>query len=467
MISELEKATSIIELIDIIKNKFSEYNDSLYLPAIIKEGNFIYNRFDNKDKIPNSDFYSKLIIRPRKMEITQSWLIQNLAYNFYNGNQYLESKEVNPLDFVYNIIVNKNLYGNSVYTLNPILYNDTSSIIEEDYKSNEIANLYYCDTFHSENKIPVIKKEDDNIFILKDVLKEYVPCQNNTLYGNEDYVLSVEFEYRNTNNHISDKEDYKDSTCFIDNVNKDMKDFVWLIGTFDIPLIIKEVIPQNIIVNTLDGKKRKINEHNYNDDTDAGLIVFSEDCFDFLSKRYIILGLTMFDTYNERKSYIIDNLENVFVFWEGEFNKLPREIKLELEKFNEKEKSKGIISPAMFEWQLNAKWDWKSKAYPFQYLGDYLIENYLELVREYKCNIVLPKNKEIFKEEIRNILKILQLQIEDLNRDEKPYKMLLKIMNGEDVEIGEEKLKSLFEYFCIIILEKVDKNYVKTIYSQK
>ena len=218
------------------------------------------------------------------------------------------------------------------------------------------------------------------------------------------------------------------------------------------------------MVNDLKGNKRILNENNYNDDTDAGLIVFSEDCFEYLRQRYIILGLTMIDTYNENQSYIIDNLEDIFVFWEGEFNKLPREVKVGLEKYNNIEKSTGIVSPAMFEWQLNANWEWKNKAYPSQYLGEYLIENYIELVKEYKCNIVLPKNEEIFKEQIKNILEILNIKIEDVYKNENGYRTVLEIMNQEKKEKNKEILKSLFEYFCSIVLEKVDKNYVRTIH---
>lgn len=466
MISELEKTKSIIEIIDTIKKMFAKYDTNLYLPAIIKEGDFLYNSFeDKKNSSPSSDFYSKLIIRPINSKITHSWLISNMAYNFYNGNEYIENENVDPLNFTYNIIVHKNLYGNPVYTLNPFLYNDTSSISEENYKNNEIANLYYCDSYNSENKIPVLKKDNDDIHILKEVLKDYVFSQKPLRFGSNDYILSVEFEYRNTNKHIKDTENYQDDTCFVDNVNKENNDYLWLIGTIDIPFILKEEQPLNIIVNDLNGEKRTINENNYNDDIDAGLIVFSENCFEYLRQRYIVLGLTMIDTYDDNQSYIIDNLEDVFVFWEGEFNKLPREIKVGLEKFNDIEKSKGIISPAMFEWQLNSNWDWKKKASPSQYLGDYLIENHFELVKEYKCNIVLPQNKEIFKEQIKNILEILELRIEDIYKNEKGYKMLIKILNDENTQISKETLKSLFEYFCSIVLEKVDKEYVRTIHK--
>lgn len=345
-----------------------------------------------------------------------------------------------------------------------MLYNDESSISEENYRNNGIANLYYCDSYHSENKINVLKNENDDIYILKEVLENYVFAQNPSRYGNGDYILSVEFEYRNTNNHIKDVDNYQDDTSFIDNINKEKKGYLWLIGTIDIPFVIKSEQPLNIVVNDLKGNKRTLNENNYNDDTDAGLIVFSEDCFEYLRQRYIILGLTMIDTYNENQSYIIDNLEDIFVFWEGEFNKLPREVKVGLEKYNNIEKSTGIISPAMFEWQLNANWDWKNKAYPSQYLGEYLIENYIELVKEYKCNMVLPKNEEIFKEQINNILEILNIKIEDVYKNENGYREVLEIMNQENKEKNKEILKSLFEYFCSIVLEKVDKNYVRTIH---
>ena len=79
-------------------------------------------------------------------------------------------------------------------------------------------------------------------------------------------------------------------------------------------------------------------------------------------------------------------------------------------------------------------------------------------------NIVLPKNEEIFKEQINNILEILNIKIEDVYKNENGYRAVLEIMNQENKEKNKEILKSLFEYFCSIVLEKVDKNYVRTIH---
>jgi len=460
MVKELESKSSIIEVMNTIKKMFESYNNDLYLPVIFKEGHFTYNSFENKDNKPSSEFYSKLIIRPRNSKITHSWMLNNLAYSFFNGTEFLEKQQINNSDFIYNLIVLKKVYNNSIYTFNPMLYNDNSYISEENYKNNEIANLYYCDDFHKEQKIPVLKKENNNIYLFKKVLEDYLVASEHSR-EESDYVLTVEFEYRNTNRHIIDTENYQDNNSFVDNIATKNNEFLWLIGTFDIPLVINKEAPLSIIVNDLSGKKRKINEKNYNDDTEAGLIVFSNKCFEYLKKRYIILGLTMIDTYNDNQSYIIDTLNNIFVFWEGEFNKLPREVKLELEKYNDKERNESLISPAMFEWQLNSSWDWKPKAYPCQLLGDYLIENYIELVREYKCNVILPYNIDIFVNEMKNILNILSLKIEDIAEPENGYGILVKIYNKDKVQLNEEKMYSLFQYFCSLVLEKVDKEYVR------
>ena len=48
MIKELEKSDSIIGIINTIKKYFSEYDQDIYLPAIIKEGDFMYERYGNK-----------------------------------------------------------------------------------------------------------------------------------------------------------------------------------------------------------------------------------------------------------------------------------------------------------------------------------------------------------------------------------------------------------------------------------
>ena len=79
-------------------------------------------------------------------------------------------------------------------------------------------------------------------------------------------------------------------------------------------------------------------------------------------------------------------------------------------------------------------------------------------------NRKLYKNEEIFKEQINNILEILNIKIEDVYKNENGYRAVLEIMNQEKKEKNKEILKSLFEYFCSIVLEKVDKNYVRTIH---
>lgn len=458
MIKDLEQATSMEEIIKVIKDFFKKYDSDYYIPAIFQEGNFTYSRFEKENNKPASEFYSKLIIRPANSKITHSWLIQNLSYGFYDGYDFLDKQKIANDDFIYNLIVHKTMYNNSIYTFNPMLYNDDSSISEENYKNNEIANLFYVDSLHSRDKIPVLRKEKNNIYILKEVLKDFL--QSNYSPSEPNYILSVEFEYRNTNIHINEKNNYEKEKVFIDNVAVEKNEFLWLIGTIDIPFIMKKEESLNITVNDLNGKIRKLNEKNYNDDTDAGLIVFSNKCFEYLKKRYIILGLTMLDTHNYEQSFIIDNLDDIFVFWEGEFNKLPRDVKVELQKYNDRKRNKTIISPAMFEWQLNASWDWKNKGFAYQLLGSFLIENHLDLVKEYKCNVVLPNNNELFAEEMKLILKVLSLKITDIAKPEKGYSTLTKIYQGKNVDLKKEEMLSLFEYFAQLVLEKVDNEYV-------
>lgn len=61
-------------------------------------------------------------------------------------------------------------------------------------------------------------------------------------------------------------------------------------------------------------------------------------------------------------------------------------------------------------------------------------------------------------------MEILNIKIEDVYKNENGYRAVLEIMNQEKKEKNKEILKSLFEYFCSIVLEKVDKNYVRTIH---
>lgn len=469
IIESLQEAKTINELVNIIKKFYSQYDENAYIPAVYKEGNFLYNGFDDDNNDDSCDFYAKMIVRPYNSELNNSWLKNNMTQFLIDGSSILESKKFDSNDFIYNVIVHRKMYGNYVYCYNPLLIGGAGYIDEENYKNDDIVNNLYDD---GNVRAPVLRKEGDNIFIFKKALEDNI---NYDKYTYPKYCVSIEFEYRNTVLHIQSENNYKDKGVFIknesfsNNEKKGKKGVLWLTGTMDIQVNIKNDDSLDIVTNSISGGQRPINENNYNDDMDAGLIVFDYSCLEYLQKRYIIIGLNMLDTFS-KESYIIDPLEDIVVFWEGEFNKLPREVKKQMEQYNNKKRTKKIISGLMFEWQLNANWNYMDKAEPYQRLALYLVENYKELVLEYKCDIILPKDINIFKKQVKNILRITKLELGDLRIVETinsdfsttpQYKEIVHIMEEKATQITE--LINLFQFFCLLVLDKVDKEYAFTL----
>ena len=464
-IKELEKATSIKELVETIKEFYASYNHDGYIPALFQEGYFTISGLKNGVEEDCSEFYAKLIIRPYNHKMTNSWQVGNLSQGFIDGS-ILEDEEREESNFIYNLIVHRKMYGNNVYCLNPMLYNRLEYIDEENYKNNGVVNAFYSD---ENEKVPLIKKDDnDNLMLYKKSIEDYMIDADSNSYPN--YILSVEFEYRNTDKHITDKEDYVTKTEYIDNVSKTMpihgeQDFLWLIGTVDIPFVNSEDRSLSIITNSLNGHQRPLNEKNYNDDTDAGLIVFDYSCLEFLMERYVILGFIMIDTFEET-STLIDLVDDIVVFWEGEFNKLPYITQKGLEKYNNQERTSNIISSAMFDWQLEVKQNYLDKAEPFQKLGNYLWENHEELVREYKCNVTLPRTEKLFIEQANTILKITKLAVKEIEWDKmapRAFFAIETLLEKKELIVDIKNLPVMFQNFCVLILNQVDKDYVTAI----
>lgn len=178
-----------------------------------------------------------------------------------------------------------------------------------------------------------------------------------------------------------------------------------MLGTIDIDFVIPKDRKLDIITNQLNGNIRKIDESNWNDDMDAGLIVFNNKCLKYLKKRYLFIELSMIDMHT-KDSVLVDFVGNRVVFWEGEFNKLPYEVKKELEQYNVRKKCKGIISKAMFEWQLNCNLDYDKYEYSYQKIGKKVFENYFDIAFESGLSLDLPRTSKELKDKIDNLLKI-------------------------------------------------------------
>lgn len=443
MLEKLRECNNIDEIIKCIRDFFHLYDNNNYIPGIYKEGTFLSTKEEY-----DGEFYAKLILRPDDKDIKQTWMKMNLSYGFIDGSDEREKNDIS--NYVYNLIVQKNYYRNTVYTLNPYLYNDNETAIYEKNQDNKnVANLVYYDPTFSTNEWPIlISKNDDQIFLLKKSISSFISTEKNVF---PHYVLSVEFEYRDKKHKIDDFIEYKNDGCLI---TKEKTDFIWLLGTLDIDYIIPKDNNLNIITNQLTGNIRKINESNWNDDMDAGLIVFDKKCIKYLKERYIFLEFAMVDMYT-KDSVLIDFVSDKIVFWEGEFNKLPYEVKKELEKYNIKKKMNGIISPAMFEWQLNGNLDYEKQEPYYQKLGKYILEKHFDVAYESRISTELPETYKELIEKVNDLLKFFSLEYKQLFKYEKGFFTLEKVLNNK-YKPGSKISAELFDYFCYILLEVID-----------
>lgn len=443
MLDKLRKCNNVEEVIKCIREFYHSYDSNNYISAIYKEGSFLSTK-ENYD----GEFYAKLILRPDEKDIKQTWMKTNLSYGFIDGSDEREKNDIS--NYIYNLIVQKNFFRHTVYTLNPYLYNDNeSAIYEKTQDSKNVANLVYYDPTFSTNEWPIlISKNDDEILLLKKSISSFINTEKNVF---PHYVLSVEFEYRDKKHKINDFAEYKKDGCLI--TKEKTNDFIWLLGTLDIDYIIPKDNDLKIITNQLNGNIRNIDESNWNDDMDAGLIVFDKKCLKYLKERYIFLEFAMIDMHT-KDSILVDFVSDKIVFWEGEFNKLPYEVKKELEKHNIKKKMNGIISPAMFEWQLNGNLDYGKYEPYYQKLGKYVLENYFDIAYESRISTELPETYEDLIEKVNELLNFFSLEYKKLYKYEKGFFTLEKVLNNK-YKPSSKISAELFDYFCYLLLEVV------------
>ena len=154
-------------------------------------------------------------------------------------------------------------------------------------------------------------------------------------------------------------------------------------------------------------------------------------------------------------------MDDVVVFWEGEFNsKLPLEVKQELKKYNVSNKTSGIISKPMYEWQLMAKWDIDEFLAPNQLLAKYIRSNYYELAVEKELDFYRPNNLEELKVFINKIFDLTKLNVDEINMRQDKRNLLMSILSNEYSLKDFDDLYTIYQGFCYFIY-KVLKNEVR------
>lgn len=456
------------ELVNLIVLHYIEQIEGNYIPAIIEIGNYI-----SIDE--NIDFYSKIVVIDEKVKVDNTWLVNNLT-----GVSLYTLKDEKEKAF--NVITQRNYNHKDLYEMNPILVNN--NMIWEKNITNDVHVNQYIENHDGFEEIPLFKyyKQEKTIdtisskllLINKESLVDEVPFETtrNTI---TDSKIALEFELRFKNNLLN-IEDYHGvipsskeiSGGYLDivNTNKDERkqffDYASTSFRGTIILNFENIEVENNekeidikVVNLDNMELRELNSSNYNDDINAGLIVFEKKIIPILMKEYLYTGTTLIPKRESQRALLIDELDDIIVFWEGEFNKLPREVILEIKPYNLKNKTSHIISDMMFAWQLAVDFNFLDKALPSQKLGDYTYENYREIAFEHKINFWqsdTPQEMKLFMEKLELIYKVSPLDFADSSDD---VKKLKAVYQNRNIKLTDKDVNVLMQKYCYAILSKV------------
>lgn len=435
-----------LEIINNIMDYYYSKFSAGYIPALYNE---------NKIYIDGEELYCKLVIAPKEYEVKKTWIKENLS------NIIDESH-------IHNILVEYNYKFNKIYGLSPYLLSDDNVIIE-DQDNSGVMNLIYNE-LSKINKPKILIKTEYGVDLCTKFLENYVDSK----YTSGSYNLFVDVEYSKRISleeykNINDQEEgvsipggyalfYKTKNQFSDN-----EEFTYRMlfsKKIDISRLInddnKNKIDSSIKVISLDdGSVRDLNTSNYNDDMDAGFVVFSKEIIDILKKYYYFYDLMLLPKNLDIHSPLIDVVGEYVVFWEGEFNQIPQEIVNAIKEFNIQNKINinNIISEAMCEWQLMASWNYVDKLLPNMKLAYQIRYNYLELAKENELDFCPPKNIDEYSSFIIKLLKILNLNFKKLKLDNTKINMLKDIIDKKYLFNDYNHLYMNYQGFCNLILE--------------
>lgn len=428
-----------IVLNNILEYFYNKCNDG-YIPALINQGNLIYDGYE---------LYMKLILVPQGYDVKNTWVKNNLL------------KSIDE-DQIINVIVQYNYKGNVVYGLNGYLM-DENQIIIMDQDDLNIMNLAYEETGKIK-RLDVLKYDNSNVYILLRSLENYA-----AVYDRYGFDLFVEFEYRIYDDKVIAKNSkFKLENGFLElifNFNKEKNtNLYWLLGTvkLDIDRLVKNdkrIDTSFSVVDLSSGETRNLNPNNYNDDTEAGLVVFSKEAVEILKKYYLFYDLTLISKNQGISDCMVDIIDDVVVFWEGEFNsKIPSEIKECLKKFNISNKHDNIISKPMFESQLQSNWNFDQYLLPNQKLASKIRSKYMKLAVEKELDFYPPQNLSEYSKFIEVLFSVLKIEIEDLKLEYSNELMLKKIISCEYIFNNYNKMYDNYQAFCLFISSKVLKD---------
>ena len=115
----------------------------------------------------------------------------------------------------------------------------------------------------------------------------------------------------------------------------------------------------------------------------------------------------------------------------------------------------GIISTAMFNWQLQSRWEIFDDLYPNQQLARIISKDRLELAIEYKLDFYPPSNVAQYSEFVKKTFAFLNLNVKKLNLLPDKEKMLNDILNNNYTFESEKELINNFYGLCYLIVKVV------------
>lgn len=443
VLEKIKKMNNIDDLEVFIKNIFED-EENEYIPAIINEGGYTSKE--------GEDFYLKLVIAHNKVNLLKTWLKENMSLGLIDPDWGNDDDLYQKL--IENIITMRNVKGNSLYQINPLLVG--VEVEELEYDNSTVVNALYKG---GSGKSELILKSDGSkgLYILKKIIEPYLNETDSNIYPK--YKLIAEYEYRTHDKKFryQNVPEYK-SKYGIHEISIDNKG-MWLKGSIIIGRLKNESISGRAIdvVDMGSLEVRKHNPNNYDDDTQAGFVIFKKEVLDILKNDYYIYDLTIIEKDDIQNNIIIDILSDKVVFWEGEYNKFSDEMKNKIDSFNYiPEPIENIISPAMMAWQLEVDWNYHKKLFPNQMLANLIRKKYFNNAIDVGISFYEPNNIIEFREFILKLESITKITLGNFNPEIKDVKNLYNIYGKNEITLSESEIVELYQKYCYQIYKGIE-----------
>ncbi len=435
-LDKLRELKNIEDIINCIKAEYQRLSTADRIPLCVDEGNFA--------KPPYEDFYMKLVLVDRDYEVKDTWICSN-----YSQTMCEYTSGENECNF-HNILVYYNYKHNKLNAINPVLLS-TDYLVHEEQDNNKIA----CQLYDEANSIvkPRIIIEDpnnNNLMLYFPAIADLISSDN----SENGFKLYADLEYRVKNSDYNGKEGkFALGEDWIDvGINSlDGDKMLWVRASILINPITSKVEkydPRIKVFKFDSGKMCDLNTFNLNDDLDAGLVVFDKRALEVLKKYYYFYDLSIKPKENNYQGALIDILDDIVVFWEGEFNRLPEEVLVELIPYNKTDRTNDLISPAMYAWQLEGNMDYVEKMLPHDKLAYCIVNKHANLAMEAGLNFLVPVTVDEFIENVNRILVFCNINVSNLNISRENEKKLQGILNSEVKDLTENDLFNWYEGFC-------------------